>query len=200
MSAMAPRTGDLVRAQTDERDAITVEGELDLRLYEALGRRLLDVVVLENGQIHHVAPESIVVLQQSGLPQELLATRSDVFDLDDARSEGLIGEPREWVGGTWGDMFARLDLLVTPLLIAGWEIYEKERDQSCGDDWVVCLLRRGDSRLDVELSDRGWIDVWEIKDEPDEDDDGDPTPTTFQSRLEDDTFVPECRLRGWLGD
>ena len=41
--------------------------------------------------------------------------------------------------------FARLDLLVTPLVAAGWEIYEKERDQSCGEDWVVCLLRRGDS-------------------------------------------------------
>lgn len=49
-----------MRARTDERDAVTVEGELDFRLYEALGRRIPHVVVLEKGRSHHVMPDSIV--------------------------------------------------------------------------------------------------------------------------------------------
>jgi hypothetical protein len=184
---------------TDDRDAVAVEGRLDFRLDEGPLCSRVSVSVIDHGRAREVLPDSIEVLEASGLTLGQLKAGWEVFDLDDARSKGLLTEPQERVGGTWAKMFARLHQLVTPLLNAGWEIYETDRDCSCGDDWAFYLLQRNDSRIDVELSDRGWIDVWDLTDDADEDDQGgDPTPPMFQSTLEDDTFVWECTWLGWL--
>jgi hypothetical protein len=108
-------------------------------------------------------------------------------------------EPQAWVGATWAEMFARLRQVATPLLEAGWEIYETDRDCSCVGDWAFDLLRRKGARIDVGLSDRGRIDVWDFTQEADGDDVGaDATPAAFQSTLENDTFVRESAWLGWL--
>jgi hypothetical protein len=94
-----------------------VEGELDLYYVDALN--YIQMHVVDGAHRYTTDPESVELLDHSDLTLEELAARGQFFDLDDARSQGLVPASRVRQGGTWADLFAELDKVVEPLLAGG---------------------------------------------------------------------------------
>jgi hypothetical protein len=174
---MGARSGDLVRARTSDRAAEVVEGILHLRLVPMLG------YVQVNVGGHSVEPATVEVLECGALDPDTL-DRGDplihdpgwrpVHDLDRAVAEGLVTPSRIRQGGTWADMFARLDTMIAPLINSGWARSDTDNEESAEyGDSVSCELRREDTAIWVELYEDGGIVVYPVSNEPDPDPDAD---------------------------
>jgi hypothetical protein len=198
-------TGDRVRARTADRRATAVEGVLHLRHVPSLG--YVQVLVLADEGTHSVDPASIEVIQMDTVQAETLE-RDDplrnepgwrpVRDLEDARAAGLVQPARDFHGVTWADLFAGMDLLVQPLLDAGWKVTEKLEEASFPDgDSSLYSLERAGELIDLERFEDGAVVVHPGGDGSLEDSDGEPTEPLFTASRNDD-ILSEFASRGWL--
>jgi len=195
-------SGDWVSAQLDTRDATTIEGILYLRYVPALAY----VQVRVDG--HNVDPHSVIILRPGAISIESLEEGDPVVsdpawrripDLDTARSERLLTDSEVREGGTWEDMFGRLDELVAPLIAASWQvqrsIQETEASWEYGES-VIYVLARRNALAEVEMFDDTGVHLWDAGESADPDE-PDPPLLSF------DAATPAgCRAGfhhiGWL--
>ena len=195
-SMSGPRPGDWVRAVTDDRTAQAVEGQLGFVFVEILN--YVQVNVIAKGKLIGVRPSSIEVVQPGhGAPPAPPCPA----DLEEAARRNLL--PREWdqPGGAWADMEHRLELIIAPLLSAGWTVTDRATDVSWEyGDSIIFDLERGGHRIELESFGDGWLTYWEIDDdEDDEDADGEPSDPVWQVDASD-LVAAEAQFRdsGWL--
>jgi hypothetical protein len=200
---MGPRTGDLVRARTDERDATVVEGVLQLSFVPAWN--YMQVLVLDDEGPKHVDPDSIEVLKAGViLPEDLERDdlRDDpdwhpIRDLAEAQASGLVHPARDYAGATWADLFARGDRLVQPLVDSGWVVTDRHAEPAHGPtQGVMYSLERASELIDVQNFEDGTVDVYPGGDNPDQTDDAEPTEPLFTVNT-DAEAQSEFSARGW---
>jgi len=163
------RTGDHIRARTADRDALAVEGVLHLRHIPA--KDYVQVRLINDDGGFFVDPSSVEVIERSVVPVEELE-RSDpvvgepgwrrMTDLDAVRRDGLVHEVVRG-GGTWSDLFARLEQMIAPLLQAGWSVVDRNQDQSAEfGDSVFCTIQRGATYTQFEMYEDGELMLWPL--------------------------------------
>ena len=200
---MGAMSGDLVRAETVERDARIVEGILHLR-YVPLG--YVQVNVEDSDGSHPVDPASVVVVESGVVSADALddadPLRSDpgwraVHDLERAIIEERLPKKRQRRGGRWRDLFDSLDVLVQPLVDAGWQRGESyQEDSSEYGDSVAYAFRRNELEISVEYFEDGGLTVYPASTQTDEDD-SEPTEPLFFADGAGELWG-EFRIRGWL--
>ena len=200
----APRTGDLVRARVDARDGPIVEGVLHLRHVPALGY----VQVMVDGNLGYaVDPASIEVIRRGVTPVEQLERtdplRTDpgwrrIVDLDEAQREGLIRTVARG-GGSWAEMFNRLDRVAAPLVDAGWEVSDQDqcRDSKEGDS-VSYILARGGTSIELGLDEHGSVYFFPLDEDLTPEDEGYFEDLFNLARASANSIREEYGRRGWL--
>lgn len=201
------RTGDWVRARKDRRETIIVEGVLFVRYIPGLNYVQVHVAG------HPVEPDSVEVVTPRFMPPEEVHStdpmmaepgRRSIDDLDQARAEGLLPPIRVREGGTWSDMWQRLDRVVAPLLDAGWrrEGWNEEDSWEYGDSVSYELERAGEQiELELELYEHGHIDVCRNEVEQEVDLDEEPTGALFHLHVDasEEWRIGVFDAAGWLG-
>lgn len=202
---MGPRTGDLVRARTDERDSSVVEGVLHLRFIPALN--YVQVVVLQDHGAFNVDPGSIEILQTSvGKVEDI--ERNDPLrgqvgwrpmgSLEEAQAEGLVPVARAYGGVTWSDLFARGDQLVQSLLESGWIVTERYAETSYGDPQsVLYSLQRSGEMIDVERYEDDVVVAYSGGASSDDAGEDEPTEPLFTADG-DAVALSEFACQGWV--
>ncbi len=202
---MGPRTGDLVRARTDERDASVVEGVLHLRFVPALN--YVQVIVLNDDGAYNVDPDSIEILQASVAKAKDIE-RNDPLrgelgwrpmgSLEEAQAKGLVPVARAYGGATWSDLFARGDQLVQSLLESGWVVTERYAETSYGDPQsVMYSLQRNGEMIDVERYEDDVVVAYRGGANPDEAGEDEATEPLFTADG-DAMALSEFAGQGWL--
>ena len=199
-----PRTGDLVRARVDPRDGSIVEGVLHLRHIPTLDY----VQVRVYGDFgYEVDPSSIEVVRRGVMSVEELEksdpVRGDpgwrrIVDLDEAQREGLI---RAVVrrGGSWADMFDRLNRVAASLVEAGWAVFDQDQSPDSKDgDSVSYMLERGGTSIELGLDEHGCVYFFPLDEDLTPDDEGYFEDLFNLDRASDDSIREEYRRRGWL--
>lgn len=198
-----PASGDHVRAVEDRRSARLVEGILYLRFVPSLS--YVQVQVLTSEAMFTVDPRTIEVIKPAVVTIEALEVEDPITkdpswrrieDLAQAAAGDGLLEAHDTTGGTWEEMFADLDAIVAPLVAAGWKIRDRlQEESSAHGDSVMCSLKRGRARIDVEyFHDRG-LQVW---DGASSDSDG-CYPPLFGIEDATPTSAAEAfRTQGWL--
>jgi hypothetical protein len=197
-----PRSGDRVRANRSNRDALEVEGILYLRYVPSLD--YVQVTLLdESGRLDNVNPATVKVVEAGVVDIEQLEDGEPligdpgwrrVTDLDAAIAEGLVSlESSDEM--SWDALLEQMRGVLKPLVDAGWEVVREETEQS-EDDCVVCLLRRAPGQLSVDHYPDGWTLLWET----DEEFSSDEVEPTVQLGPDDPVRVVHSIFeeRGWI--
>lgn len=203
-----PASGDRVTALTDERDAQAVEGLLQLRYVPSGVDGYVQVDVLtDDGRARSVVPDSIRVVSPGAVPAEDLERDDPVCDmpgwrpvrrLAEARRLKLLQPDRHREGGTWQQMSDQLDMVVRPLLDAGWVVEETFREDSWEyGDSVSSVLARGEQLANPELFEDGGI-ILRPGAESKDLDDPDPALGTAWATMSPAELQAIYRHVGWL--
>lgn len=199
----SPASGDRVRAVEERRSARHVEGILYLRFVPSLS--YVQVEVLTSEAMFDVDPRTIEVIEPAVVTIEALEAKDPItqdpswrriLDLAQAAEEGGLLESLDLTGGTWEEMFADLDAIVTPLVADGWEVLDRlQEESSTHGDSVLCSLKRGRTAIDVEYFNDRWLQVWDgASSDPNNCD-----PPLFEIEDATPTSAAEMfRTQGWL--
>ncbi len=144
-----------------------VEGVLELRHITA--PNFVHALVLVDEEGFAVEPASIEVLQRNVLTVEELESSDPavdtgwrrIADLDSAPGAGFVHQA-DRQGGTWSDMFARLDHAIELLLKAGWAIVDHDRQGSSVGDSVTYTIQRGETYTQFEMYEDGELMLWPL--------------------------------------
>jgi hypothetical protein len=197
-----PRSGDRVRANRSNREALEVEGILYLRYVPSLD--YVQVTLLdESGRLDNVNPATIKVVEAGVVDIEQLEDGEPligepgwrrVTDLDAAIADGLV-TLESGDGMSWDALLEEMRGILKPLVDAGWEVIREETEQS-EDDCVVCFLRRATDHLSVDHYPDGWTNLWET----DSDFWSDELTPTFGLGPDDPVAVVRTAFgqRGWI--
>lgn len=184
----SPSSGDWVKALIDERNPRQIEGVLHLRLVPLLNYVQVNVIEDGDGHVHSVNPDSIEVLRPGAVniadleADELIGDKGwrRIADLNQAHTEGLITRTRIRRGGSWDDMFERLQVLSSPLIGTGW----KRFDSSLEDSWeygdsVSNMLEREGTSIELEYYEQARLVAYSHELSDEEANGGEPTPPFF---------------------
>ena len=197
-ASRSPRNGDLVRANQWAADAPPVLGTLEIRPVSS--GKLHVFVVFDDGRCVSVDPASVSLDRE--FPQATPSRTNDLAD-DDSGSSDVVELAEAIKGGlvetisrkelTWDDLLARMRLLLSPLVAAGWTLSDEEVDHSGdGHDCVVAKLTRDDEQLAIDHFPDGWTFFWDGADDGTSDEIT-PAIQTFGSTVE-----ATARNEGWI--